>query len=69
MPVPRKRADTIRLHKKGVAVKKHFLAVTLAVSLLLTGCSSLLEREYADIAPHNTAPTEEGDPSIRRADS
>ena len=69
VPVPRKRADTIRLHKKGVAVKKHFLAVTLAVSLLLTGCSSLLEREYADIAPHNTAPTEEGDPSIRRADS
>lgn len=49
--------------------KARALALLAAASLLLTGCSALLEREYADITPHNTAPTEEGDPSIRRADS
>ena len=40
-----------------------------ALSLLLTGCSALLEREYTQVAPHNTAPTAEGDPSTLRADS
>ncbi len=39
------------------------------MSLLLAGCSSLLERDYTSVAPHNTAPATEGDPSTLRADS
>ena len=50
-------------------MKKHLLAGTLAASLLLTGCSALLERDYHHVTPHNAAPTTEGDPSILRADS
>ena len=51
------------------ALKRRLLAAALAVCLLLTGCSALLERDYSHVAPHNTAPTTEGDPSILRADS
>lgn len=50
-------------------MKKHLLAGALAASLLLTGCSALLERDYSYVTPHNAAPTTEGDPSILRADS
>jgi len=50
-------------------VKKRAAAALLAVCLALTGCSSLLEREYVHITPHNAAPTAEGDPSTLRADS
>lgn len=48
---------------------KALAALLTALSLLLSGCSALLEREYAQISPHNTAPTAEGDPSTLRADS
>ena len=48
---------------------KRLPALALSASLLLTGCSALLERDYSHITPHNTAPTTEGDPSILRADS
>lgn len=50
-------------------MKRKLSALVLAASLLLSGCSSLLEREYSQITPHNTAPTAEGDPSTLRADS
>lgn len=46
-----------------------FLALSIALSLTLTGCSALLEREFSHITPHNAAPTTDGDPSILRADS
>ena len=46
-----------------------FLAILTAAALLLTGCSALLEREYASISPHNAVPTTEGDPSTLRADN
>ena len=50
-------------------MKKRLLAGVLSASLLLTGCSALLERDYTSVTPHNAAPATEGDPSILRADS
>lgn len=41
----------------------------LTLSLLLTGCSALLEREYSSVTPHSAVPATEEDPSILRADS
>ena len=49
--------------------KKGVLSVLLTLSLLLTGCSALLERKYSSVTPHSAVPTTEGDPSILRADS
>lgn len=48
-------------------MKKQLLAGLTALSLLLTGCASLLERDYVDISPHNTNPTAEED--VLRAES
>ena len=45
------------------------IAGLLTLSLLLTGCSAMLEREYVGTTPHNAAPTTEGDSSTLRADS
>lgn len=50
-------------------MKKRIAALLLAGTMLLTGCSSLLEREYVSVTPHNAAPTTEGDPSTLRADN
>lgn len=50
-------------------MKRRLLAALTACTLLLTGCASLLEREYIDVTPHNTPPTAEGDPSTLRAES
>ena len=48
---------------------KRLLAVLIASSLLLSGCSSMLARDYANVTAHNMAQTAEGDPSVLRADS
>lgn len=48
---------------------KRLLAVLTASSLLLSGCSSMLARDYANVTAHNMAQTAEGDPSVLRADS
>ena len=45
------------------------LAILTATALLLTGCSTLLERDYTSVTPHSAVPATEGDPSILRADS
>lgn len=50
-------------------MKKKLLASVAALSLMLTGCASLLNRDYVHVTPHNTAPTADGDPSILRAES
>jgi len=50
-------------------MKRRLPAAALALALLLSGCSSLLEREYLNVTPHNAAPTAEGDPSTLRAES
>ncbi len=49
--------------------KAALVALTTAAALTLTGCSTLLERNYTSITPHNSAPTAEGDPSVLRANS
>lgn len=49
--------------------RRPLLAAILSASLLLTGCSALLERDYTSVTPHNAVPATEGDPSILRADS
>ena len=49
--------------------ERRLLAGGLVLSLLLSGCSALLERDYASVTPHNAVPATEGDPSILRADS
>lgn len=50
-------------------MKKQLIALAAAGSLLLTGCSSMLEREFVTVTPHNSAPTTDGDSSTLRADS
>ena len=50
-------------------MKRRFFAAMLALSLSLTGCASLLAREYSSVTTHNAAPTAEDDPSILRAES
>ena len=50
-------------------MKKRILVGVTAGTLLLTGCASMLEREFSSIVPHNAAPVTEGDPSTLRADS
>ena len=48
---------------------KQRIGAFLAACLLLTGCTSLLEREYLHVSPHSNNMTAEGDPSVLRADS
>lgn len=50
-------------------MKKRLLSGLVALCLLLTGCASLLERDYVDITNHNTTITAEGDPSVLRAEN
>lgn len=50
-------------------MKKSIVALLLAGTMLLTGCASLLEREFVSVTPHNAAPITDGDPSILRADN
>ena len=48
---------------------KCLLALLTAAALLLSGCSSMLSREFTEITVHNTAPTTEGNTSTLRAES
>lgn len=50
-------------------MKRYLLAGALSLSILLSGCAALLERDYSSVAPHNAAPATEGNPSTLRADS
>ena len=50
-------------------MKRYLLAGTLSLSILLSGCAALLERDYSSVTPHNAAPATEGNPSTLRADS
>lgn len=50
-------------------MRNGLLAGALALSVLLTGCSALLEREYSSVTPHNAVPATEGDSATLRADS
>lgn len=55
--------------KAGRWGQRPLLAALVALSLLPTGCSALLARDYSSVTPHNAVPATEGDPSILRADS
>lgn len=50
-------------------MKKTFAAVVLAVSLLLCGCTSILEQEYLYVSPHSSTLLDASDPSILRAET
>lgn len=51
-------------------MKQALLAVLTAGTLLLSSCSTMLERDYSYVVPHNMTPTAaEGDPSILRAEN
>lgn len=51
-------------------MKYRFLAAVLAMSMLLSGCASLLARDFTSITPHSTTPTADGgDPSVIRAEN
>ena len=50
-------------------MKRRILAGLACACVLLSGCSSLLDREYVSVTPHVTTETEEGDPSVLRAES
>ncbi len=50
-------------------MRARILPVCLAASLLLSGCASLLNRQYVEVTAHNAAPMAEGDLSTLRAES
>ena len=45
--------------KMGRCLRRPLLASIVTLSLLLSGCASLLERDYTSVTPHNTAPATE----------
>ena len=50
-------------------MKKRITALALASTLLLSGCSSLLERDFYSVTTHSTAPVTEGDTHTLRAEN
>lgn len=50
-------------------MKKRSVAAALALSLLLTGCTSMLERSYASSSAHVDRPTTAEDPSVLRVEN
>ena len=50
-------------------MKGRILAGALSVSLLLTGCASMLTREYGSVEPHSATLVSEGDANTLRAES
>lgn len=49
--------------------KQAAVCMLLSGSLLLTGCSSMLQRSYSSVTPHSAAPTVESDQFTIRAES
>lgn len=49
--------------------KKAVFCIVLSGSLLLNGCSSMLQRSYTSITPHSAAPTVESDQLTIRVES
>ena len=50
-------------------MKKKFAAALLTVSLLLSGCASILEQEYLYVSPHSSTLLDASDPSILRVEN
>ena len=49
-------------------MKKRAICVLLTLCILLSGCSSMLNREYASVTPHSATPAADGDPSVLRVE-
>lgn len=49
--------------------KQAAVCIVLSGSLLLTGCSSMLQRSYSSVTPHSAAPTVESDQFTIRVES
>ena len=49
-------------------MKGTILSGVLAASLLLTGCASMLTREYGSVEPHSATLVSEGDANTLRAE-
>ena len=61
---------TPRACNGGAAMRKTVLAAVLAaLTLLLSGCGSLLERDYSVVRPHSSTYYESEDRSVLRAES
>lgn len=50
-------------------MKKRLLAALLSGCVALSGCASLLERDYVSVTPHNSTKTDEGTSSVLRVES
>ncbi len=50
-------------------MKKRMLPLVLALVLILTGCTSMLDRSYQAVTAHDAAPDAEEDSSILRAEN
>ena len=49
-------------------MKKRAICVLLTLCILLSGCSSMLNREYASVTPHSATPAADGDASVLRVE-
>lgn len=49
-------------------MKKPALCLLLALCVGLSGCSSMLDRQYTSVTPHSAAPAADGDPSVLRVE-
>ena len=50
-------------------MKRAVLCLILALTLLLTGCASMLNRSVLFITPHDQAPAAEGDSAIYQVET
>lgn len=49
-------------------MKRRAVCIWLALCLGLSGCSSMLDRQYVSVAPHSATPAADGDPSVLRVE-
>lgn len=50
-------------------MKKRLLAALLSGCIVLSGCASMLERDYVSATPHTSTTTDEGNSSVLRAEN
>jgi len=50
-------------------MKKRLLALILAACIALTGCASMLERDYVSVSPHSSTKTDAGSSSVLRVEN
>lgn len=50
-------------------MKKRFSAIILAACIMLSGCASMLERDYVSVSPHSSTKTDVGSSSVLRVEN